>query len=79
VKRLGCPVANGHGPCNHLCGGGWPGTRLTSHQMELAVWLHRTYRLGCGVLREQAQMLYAEFWLEVLDDDPSDEAASVTG
>ena len=64
----GCPVASGKPPCNHMCGGNWPGTRLTASQLEVAVFLHRTYRLGCGVLRDRAQELIAEFWLSIPDE-----------
>jgi hypothetical protein len=57
---LGCPVANGAAPCNHLCGGGWPGTKVTSDKMLKALRQGKLIPefLGCGPLQEQARYWY---------------------
>ena len=59
-QTLGCPVANGGAPCNHLCGGGWPGTKITHHRMLKALQRRRIVPecLQCGPLQEQAKYWY---------------------
>jgi len=59
-RTLGCPVANGIAPCNHLCGGGWPGTRITHDKMLKALQSGRIVpeSLGCGPLQAQARHWY---------------------
>jgi len=59
-RPLGCPVANGAAPCNHLCGGGWPGTRITHDRMLKALQSGRLIPelLACGLLQAQARYWY---------------------
>jgi hypothetical protein len=59
-RTLGCPVANGVAPCNHLCGGGWPGTKISHEQMLKALETGRLTpeSLGCGPLQDQARYWY---------------------
>ncbi len=61
-RMLGCPVANGGAPCNHLCGGGWPGTHVTHDKMLKALQAGRLVpeSLACGLLQVQARHWY---WL----------------
>lgn len=59
-EALGCSVANGGAPCNHLCGGGWPGTKITHDEMSRALRQGRLIpeTLRCGPLEEQARHWY---------------------
>lgn len=52
----GCPVADGFAACPR-CGGGWPGTRLTTEALSRAIADGRITpeRLGCGVLEERVR------------------------
>lgn len=62
LMMLGCPVANGETPCNHLCGGGWPGTKITHTAMLLALQNGNInpQRLKCGTLTDQATRWYEQ-------------------
>jgi hypothetical protein len=62
MRMLGCPVANGEGPCCRGCGGGWAGTRIRHEAMLAALRAHRlrAERLGCGTLEYQAREWYRE-------------------
>ena len=59
-RSLGCPVANGMAPCNHMCGGNWPGTRVTNDKMLKGLRAGRIVpdALGCGPLQAQARLWY---------------------
>lgn len=50
----GCPVADGEAPCLRGCGGGFPGTLVTTDKLRLAVQSENFHpeRLGCGPLVE---------------------------
>lgn len=53
----GCPVANGRGPCCRNCGGGWPGTKVTTEKLTVSV-LSGTInpdKLGCQPLQDRAR------------------------
>lgn len=53
----GCPVADGGPSCCHGCGGGWPGTRITTGLMTQAVIEGKVVpeKLGCQPLVDRAQ------------------------
>ncbi len=54
-RVAGCPVADGGAPCPR-CGGGWPGTKLTTEDLTSLV-ISRTIKpekLGCGPLVDRA-------------------------
>lgn len=70
LEALGCPAANGRGPCAITCGGGWPGTLMSDGALSAAV-AARTIdpdKLGCGpivdrvraALQEQEVLFQAE-------------------
>lgn len=52
----GCPVADGGPSCCHGCGGGWPGTRITTEAMTQAVAGRMIVpdKLGCQPLADRA-------------------------
>lgn len=54
----GCPVADGGSSCCHGCGGGWPGTRVTTESMTKAVSGGTIVpdRLGCQPLVARARI-----------------------
>mgnify|MGYP001617017024 CR=1 FL=1 len=53
----GCPAADGKAACCRNCGGGWPGTRVTTMAMTRAVQSGRLdpERLGCQPLQDRAR------------------------
>lgn len=52
----GCPVADGGPSCCHGCGGGWPGTRITTEAITQAVVDGKVVpdKLGCQPLVDRA-------------------------
>ena len=52
----GCPVADGKGSCCRNCGGGWPGTKITTEAMTRAVASVQLdpKKLGCQPLWDRA-------------------------
>ncbi len=69
-ESLGCPAANGRGPCAITCGGGWPGTLMSNEALASAVRAGAIIadNLGCepitqrvkSALEEQALLFQAE-------------------
>lgn len=59
---LGCPVADGMPPCCLFCGGGWPGTRITTETMTDGVLSGRIVpkKLGCQPLEDRAREGYVK-------------------
>lgn len=57
VIARGCPVADGQAACCHNCGGGWPGTRVTTEAMTHAVNNGGIIpeNLGCQPLQDRAR------------------------
>ena len=53
----GCPVANGRGPCCRNCGGGWPGTKVTTEKLTAAVvnGAIDPEKLGCQPLMDRVK------------------------
>lgn len=53
----GCPVADGKAACWSFCGGGWPGTRITTKAMTRAVNNGGIIpeNLGCQPLQDRAR------------------------
>ena len=53
----GCPVADGQAACCHNCGGGWPGTRITTEAMTRVVNNGGIIpeNLGCQPLEDRAR------------------------
>jgi hypothetical protein len=68
--KLGCPVANGEASCTRMCGGNWPGTRITAEQMHRALHSGRLdyNKLGCSVLIEQAKNYLEEAYGRIQGD-----------
>lgn len=58
----GCPVADGGPSCCHGCGGGWPGTRVTTEKLTAAVRAVRINPdfLGCQPLADRTRIGLAE-------------------
>lgn len=56
-KVEGCPAADGKAACWSFCGGGWPGTRVTTEAMTRAVHSGRLdpNKLGCQPLYDRAR------------------------
>jgi len=60
IEIQGCPIADriGGTECIRGCGGGWPGTQITSEDLTRAVNNGgvRAERLGCGPLMQRAEV-----------------------
>lgn len=55
----GCPVADGKVPCPR-CGGGWPGTKITTERMTkgVAAGIINPSLLGCSTLENRVLEYY---------------------
>lgn len=62
VIVLGCPVADGGPACCDRCGGGWPGTRITTESLTRVVANGKIdpKKLGCQPLEDRARIGLAE-------------------
>jgi hypothetical protein len=54
---IGCPVVEGMQPCGRMCGGGWPGTSVSTRALTDAILAGNldASKLGCGMLICRAQ------------------------
>jgi len=69
-NAIGCPVAHYEGPCP-MCGGGWPGTKMSSVKLIEAAKNGgiRPEMLGCGVLEQQVAGLLAYYARQLAENE----------